>query len=551
MSRTCYDDEVPTVGLADSSNEIVSSFWSDEPQAVILIDDASRATATPRPGTREPRHKLQNFVVTASSIPGLKQTVQNFKILPWWNHMASFLIIDESSPHDQDCSNAFKILFTAWKMNLLHAKLICHHESKGPLIYSYNPYTNQAPLPWQLVKTYRIKNKHPWTLLVRGYQDSQEICKNIDFDTTENLGGYETRLSSFSVRDDKNWTDTNLESISSLNGILLHYIFRTLNSTVKIFVEPPKSIYNLTCSGFADMSLDAWSQQHDFNTSMTYPCDSSGLVFMTQHRGHLSQIGKLLRVIDISSRYAVVTVFFVTFVFFKFFLRQSVPSAILNIVRLICNTAVTNLPITVAMRIYLSGLFIFSVTLQGIYQGQLASLLTKEVNRQNVDTWWDLENWNYTVYVHKDVRPQLKTLNFRGRIVSLEDFACEKYVLEEAAAACVSDRSYLVNIAKKYDLHLSSNSFMKFFVVYLIREDWPVEEKLNTVLSRLVEGHIFHRIWWKKVDPTIRKIKYDEAKKDKQKFKVMTLKELAFAFAILAIGLTCSTVVFIVEIFMQ
>ena len=47
------------------------------------------------------------------------------------------------------------------------------------------------------------------------------------------------------------------------------------------------------------------------------------------------------------------------------------------------------------------------------------------------------------------------------------------------------------------------------------------------------------------------KIKYDKAEKDKQKFEVMTMKELAFAFAILVIGLACSTVIFIVEILMQ
>ena len=551
LSKTCYNDEVQTVGVAGLSNEIVSNFWSHKPQAVILIDNASRASTIPGPGTRKTRYKLQNFIITASSIPRLKRNLQHLRTLPWWNHMASFLIVDESTLHDQDCSNALKILTTAWKMNLLRAKFICHCDFKGPLIFSYNPYTNQAPLPWQMAKTSRIKNNHPWSLLVRGYQDSQEICENLDFDKTKDLGGYEIRLSSFSVNDDKNWSKTNLESISSPNGILLHYIFRTLNSTVRIFVESPKSISELTSSGFADISLDALPQQNNYNTSMTYPCGSSKLVSMTQHRGHLSEIGKLLRVLDISSRYAVFTVFFVTFVFFKLILRQSVTSAILNIVRLICNTAVPNLSNHVAMRMYLGGLFIFLLTLQGIYQGQLASLLTKQVSLPNVDSLEDLENWNYTIYNHKDITQYLKVLNFSGRVVSLEDFACEKYVLEDAGAACVHEWSLLVNIAKSSDLHLSRNQLIRMFLVYLIREDWPVEEKLNTVISRLVEADIFHRVSRKKIDSTIRRIKYDEEKKDKQEVKVMTLNELAFTFAILGIGLGCATVIFIVEILMQ
>ena len=465
--------------------------------------------------------------------------------------MASFLIINESSPHDQGCSNAFKILSTAWKMNLLHAKLICHHESKGPLIYSYNPYTNQAPLPWQLVKTYIIKNNHPWTLLVRGYQDSQEICKDLDFDKTKDLGGYETRLSSFSVKFQKNWSNTNLATISNLNAILLQYIFSALNSSVKIFVESPQSLFNLTSRGFADMSIDAWYQQNDFNISMTYTWGSSGLVSMTQHRGHLSQIGKLLHVLDNSSRYGVVIVGFVTFVFFKFFLRQTVISAILNIVRLICNAAVPNLPSNVAIRIYLSGLFIFSVTLQGIYQGQLASLLTKQVNLPNVDTIENLENMNYRVYGNKDVTSYLKILNFSGRIVPLDEFDCKKYVLEDAGAACVRDLTFLVDIAKEYNLHLSSDYLVKMLAVYLIREDWPLEEKLNTVISRLFEAYIFDRVLLKKVNSIMARIKYNEKEKEKHKFQVMVLHELAFAFTILGIGLACASVIFIVEIVMQ
>ena len=551
LSKTCYNNEVQTVGIAGSSIEIVSSFWSDEPQAVTLIDDASIAATTPSRGRREMQHKLRNFVITASSIPRLKQTLQNLEISQWWNHIASFLIIEETSPDDQGCSSAFKILSTAWKMNLLRAKLLCHHESKGLSIYSYNPYTNQAPLPWESVRTYRIKNEHPWTLLVRGYQASQEICKDLDFDKTKDLGGYEIRLSSYSVKYNKNWPNTNLESVRSDNAIRLGYIFRALNASVKIFVESRNNIFNLTKSGVADMSVNAWYQQNNFNTSMTYPYGSSGLVSMTQHRGRLSQIDKLLHVLDKSSRYAVVVVGFVTFVFFKFFLRQSVTSAILNIVRLICNAAVPNLPNNVAMRIYLSGLFVFSVTLQGIYQGQWASLLTKHVNLQNADTLEDLENLNYRIYAQKDLSSYFKISNFSGQFVSLEDFDCWKYVLEDAGAACVREKNYMIVIADKYNLHLSSDYLVKMFLAYMIRENWPVEEKLNTLISRLFEANIFDRVSLKKIGSTVKRIEYNEKEKDKQQFVVMTLKDLAFAFAILGIGLACSTVILVVEIFVQ
>ena len=548
MSKTCYNDEVQTVGIARSSSEIVSSFWSDEPRTVLLVDDASTARTSLGPGAQETRYKLRNFVVTAFSIPRLEQTLQKLKASPWWNHMASFLITDESSPFDQVCSNVFKILITAWKMNLLHAKVICHHKSKGPLIYSYNPYTNWAPVPWQLVKTYGTRNNHPWTLLVRGYQDSQEICKDLDFDKTNDLGGYETRLSVI-PEVGKNLSEINIENVESLNGIVMQYIFGALNSSIKIVVNETPN-FGPTINGFTDMSVNFWYRQNNFNASMTYPHYRSGIVSITQHRGYLSQIGKLLHVLDTTSRYAVLIVCFVTFLFFKFFARQSVTSAILTIVRLICNASVPNLPNNVVTRLYLSGLFIFTVTVQGIYQGQLASLLTKQVALPNVDTLKDLEDYNYTIYGQKNFVSYFKNLNFSGEIVSLEDFYCSEYALRDHDAACILDWLYSFKVVYNNNLHLS-HDLVETYLIYFIREDWPLENRINTVILRLSEADIFHRVYMKRFELTLRKIEFREKENDKQMIKVITLKELAFAFAILAIGLACSTVIFIIEILMQ
>ena len=548
MSNICYNNEVQPVGITGSSAEIVSSFWSDEPQAVILVDDVSTATTSPGPGAQKTRYKLQNFIVTASSIPRLKQTLQNLKTSPWWNHMASFLITDESLPLDQGCSNVFKILFTAWKMHLLHAKVICHHESKGPLIYSYNPYTNQAPLSWELVKTYGIRNNHPWTLLVRGYQDSQEICKDLDFDKTNDLGGYESRLSVFPRDIDKNLSKI-IGNVDNINGIVMQYIFRALNSSIKIVVNESPN-FGPTINGFTDISVNFWYQQNNFNASMTYPHYRSGIVSITQHRGYLSQIGKLLHVLDITSRYTVLIVCFVTFLFFKFFARQSVTSAILTIVRLVCNAAVPNLPSNVAARLYLSGLFMFTVTLEGIYQGQLASLLTKQVALPNVDTLKDLENYNYTIYGNKEFTSYFKNLNSSGQIVPLEGFYCSEYVLRDHDAACIMDWLYSLDVANENDLHVSSGKLVEMYVAYVIREDWPLEDRINIVISRLFEADIFYRVYMEKLSVALRKIKFKE-KKDNQMTEVITLKELAFAFAILGIGLACSTVIFIIEMLMH
>ena len=465
--------------------------------------------------------------------------------------MASFLIIDSPTPSDYRCSKAFEILSTAWKMNLLHAKFICLHKSKGLLIYSYNPYTNQAPLPWQLEKTYRIKNKHPWTLLVWSYQNNQEICKHIDFDKTKNLGGYEIQAAIYSSATEPQPPDLNVENLRGYNAIPVRYMLRALNVTSKIIAyEPSIEISDIMVHGATDIFLSAWPEQNNFNFSMTYPHVVTGLVSITQRRGNLSQIGKLLRVIDKSSRCAVAIVAFVTFVFFKFILRQPVTSAFLTIVRLICNAAVPNLPNDVPTRIYLSGLFLFMVTLQAIYQGQLASLLTKQVALPNVNTLEDLENFNFTIYSYKSYVHMLETLNYSGSFVPLEDFDCAEYVLRDNGAACVLGWWFAVDAADKFKLHHSNDMLITIYLTYFIREDWPIEERLNNVISRLFETHILEYVRTKKPALTISKLKYNEKENNKRKFEVIALEDLTFAFAILGIGLAFSTVIFIIELFM-
>ena len=513
-----------------------------------MIDDASEAVPAIPSDKPASRHKLQTFLVSISTVRKLEKILRHLKTSEWWNHMSSFLIIDNSTPLDQGCSKAFELLSTAWKMNLLHAKIICHHESKGPLIYAYNPYTNKASLPWQLEKTYTRKQQHPWTLLVRRYQDSQEICEDLDFDQTKDLGGYDIHAGVLSSNINKRSSRNKLESITGVNGVIARYIFNALNSTTKIFdSQTMAELFDGTVRGFTDIVIDAWYQQNDIDIQMTKPHQLSGLACITQHRGNLSQIDKLLRVIDQPSRYAVVFICFVTFVFFKFFIRQSVTSATLTIVRLMCNSSIPNIPNNVAARIYLSGLFLFLVTIQAIYQGQLASLLTKPVALPNIEKFEDLENFKYTIYGYKDFTFYFKKLNFSGPVVTLKYFKCTEYVLKDDSAACVGERLYLPEDADKFDLHLS-NTLIHMFIAYPIREDWPLEERMNTIISRLFESNIVDRIYMKELQLTLRKQEFHEKEKEIQRFTVIVLKDLAFAFAILGIGLAGATAVFLVEV---
>ena len=540
--ESCYKPHFSAVGIVGPhSAEIISSLQFRGSYSVILIDKESKYLPGDTLKYYAFQNELQIFMISIPKVTWkMKYMFEELSTLQWWNQMASFLIIDNPILSDWGCLAASGILDYAQKQKLLNAKFICHHKSKGPLIYSHNPYTDQAPIPWRLQESLTSK-RHLWTLFVRNYhQDKQKTCKDLDFDQTKDLGGHEIRAGLILT--------SKLERQCAPTIIIASYIFSALNSKTRNFEAdyPYKLLNHIYPGDHIDIILNLWVLNENITVQKTYPVWRFELAFITQHRGNLPQIEKLLRVIDRFSRYGVVIVCFITFFFFKFFLRQSVTSAILTIVRLICNAGIPNPPNIVATRIYLTGLFIFVVTLQGIYQGKLASLLTKPVALPNAKTFEDLENFHYTIYGDESMLLVLKERNYSGPVVPVKH-SCVEYVLRDDSAACFMKRDQLVNSAYMNDLHLSDTLMLKYFM-YTVRKDWPVLKRFNLLVSRLYESNIIERVFTNDSELSFKKQKFYEKEKENQGPTVITLTDLAFAFAILGIGLSGATVVFFIEL---
>ena len=547
MLESCYRHHYGAVGIVGPSAEIISSLQSRESNSVILID---KRTSPDEWKYSEFKNKLQTFVLSIpEEVSMFGNLLMNLITSQWWNHMASFFIIVNPKLSGQNRSKiADAILIYAWAANILNAKLICYYESQGLLIYSYNPYTDQAPIPWRQKKSHMIDG-HLWTLLVRSYhQDSQIFCKNLNFDQTKDLGGYEIRIGVILQGiNEYPFFKLDFEKLIDPTRVITQYVFRATNSTKKLIaVESEEKLLKHITDESIDISLTKFVSNEYIAYNFLYPYLRSEEGFVVQHRVNLSQTEKLLRVIDRFSRYGVVIVCFITFVFFKFFLQQSITSAILTIVRLICNAGIPNPPNIVATRIYLTGLFIFVMTLQGIYQGKLASLLTKPVALPNAKTFEDLENFHYTIYGDESILLLLKERNYSGPVVPVQH-SCVEYVLRDDSAACFMKRDQLVNSAYMNDLHLSDmlegNDFM-----FIVRTDWPLRERFNLLLSRLFESNIIERVYSEDYKMFLRKQKFYEEEKANQGPTVIVLKDLAFAFAMLAIGLAGATVVFFIEL---
>ena len=551
------------MGLAGTSTDIlVRTLWSQHNVSLTLLNN------TPRPlnessVSRKFQYRLPFFIVIASSSRDLFETLKGIKTSAWWNHMATFLILSRSLSLTYDCTDTFEILSTAWEMNLLNAKHLCLHQTKGLLIYDYNPYKVYAPDPWKLQNTYMVKDNHIWSLFVRTYRDDEKNCENLDFDKTRDLGGYEIRSTVKDIADSwhTDFNKTGTESFGDINGEIAKLLFRALNATPKLKLHnrtdtigflnikgKSEDFMTEVDRGVTDIGLIPRYQLIVENFTTTYPHWQSEISIITQYSGYASQIQKILGVIDYKSKFGMFLVHVSVMIYFKFFVKQALIPAILDTSRYYFCQPLLYLPKDHARRIYLSSIFAFGITVQSLYTGQLSSLLTKKVPLRNVNIVSDIIDLDYTVYGYKAMAHYLYNPEIRKRFVGIDSFNCTAYVLQSSSAACIHDWRFIIQDAEKLNLHIAEESLKKTLWTYVVRPDWPIENKINVILSRLVEGHIIDYILMKEPRRSFNIHKFYKALNATSHFEVITLEELTFMFNFLGIGLIVATIIFIIEV---
>lgn len=488
------------------------------------------------------RYKLKVFVIGASSPRKLFGTIQLIaKASIWWNHMASVIILD----HSAGCKKTMSSLYVAWKSDLLNAKVMCYRLDNRRAIFYYNPFTNYAPISWKSLSVMLGKNRHPFTPFWREHLANDTICRDLDFIKTNNLGMYEITVEG----DDKSFYNKAKGFKRLIQAVadrrrLMYVIFRSLNATAKF-----------TGRSSDDLPIDAEMNMRYAtaagNRPRTYPYQQIGTVIVSKFTGHKTQLEKIASVTDMNSRIGTIVVYLITMIIFKFCMHQPLGKAVLNLVRMTCNTAFTNLPHNTAPRMYITSLLFFVVTMQGIYQSDLASLLTKKVPYRNIDTIEDLANGDYKIY------GTVPRFFFRGDPTSFQERytrvenqeACVDRVVTDFTAVCVEFPAGLVlDMARKYDLHLSRELLGVVTRGFKIQPSWYLQDQLNTILGRLMEGDLFEA-WDLHCDPVqLKDFQFDKEVLLNTDFRVLELKDLLFAFVILGVGLACAAIVFIIEV---
>ena len=570
--NTCYTSELKLVGVAGDSAGIFLKLWSGESKfSIIILNYDNTNSDTLSSQENFPRKNIQYevgvYVLTISPSTNLDKLLVHIKVSPRWNYMAPFLIVNVPSPSgmEDDCSKGFETLWAAWKMNVINAKFICLHPTKGRLIFSYNPFMPIAPGPWKLNSTHRDpENGHLGSLFFRKYQEDSIICKEIDFDKTLDLGGFEIRATVKEV--DMLWYPNFIKNATGFDAYhgwgveLPKILFRKLNATVKLQMYPldyPLGIVDDqgnsdgaladVVTGISDILLISRYDDTISSLPTTYMHWEAGLSVMTQFSGELSQLEKIASVMDYPTRLGIFFVVLISLLFFKYFLRESIVRAVLNVNRIILSFPASTRPKNLVAKIYFGSLLIFATMIFIIFVGEMGSVLTKRVSLRDVKTLQDLDDLKYTVYIYKSYRKYLDNTYFNGCVVYIDSLNCTKHVQTDTKAACIQDQRLLIEIAAQLKLHLSDQIF-KTHSVYVIRYDWPLRNRLNVILQRLVEASIVSHVYMKGLQTTLDKFRYHEKTNgDDEDFKVLTMNDLGFVFSILGMGLTLATISLIVE----
>ncbi|KZC04357.1 hypothetical protein WN55_02719, partial [Dufourea novaeangliae] len=490
--------------------------------------------------------KLNHFVVIASSQPLLRLLLQGIKDSTWSNFNGVHVLIDRKT-EERGCVNAYRYLRTAWEYDLLSTIFLCIDPVDGLVIYTYNPYSRNAPTVWGDVGNFKGRSGHPWVLLKRKHRDGK-MCNGLWFDKTTDLNGYEVRLNAIEFNPhvciDPN--KRGLDKFTGDNSEIVKIVFRKLNTTVNVDVRhgTPDDLGGIDSdgimvgmlaeigSGNVDMGMNVRSLHAMWKIEHTYPHDQDGFCVITQRSGEVSKLMKILSFMSPGVILGNVVVLLIAlFVLTKY--GGCLPAG-LNIIRLVTCVSILRIPQHSPTRIVLSNVFLMVLIINASFQGHWASLLTIPVSRPNIRTVEDLKNSNYTIYGSRFITDYIYDPVLRSRFHEVAYYhECKQQVLATPYTACLDDCLHLYLGSREKTLH-RSRRIQQTIQVYATRENWPMFNRVTDVIRTVVEAGLVNM--WRKLN--LRKV-YMAWKRqrlnDKRKFRILRIRHITFSFCILGI----------------
>nr|XP_012138391.1 PREDICTED: uncharacterized protein LOC105662194 [Megachile rotundata] len=506
-------------------------------------------------------HKLTQFVVVSQSQPMLRLLLQRIRDSTWANFTGFYILIDRKT--ENGCANAYRFLWVAWEYDLLSSIFFCADPVEGLLIYTYNPYSNIVPSEWQDAGRFKGRKGHPWLLMKRKYQDGPNICKNLTFDKTTDLNGYEVRLNavSFMPHLGVDLNKSGLDKFSGGNGEIMKMVFRKLNASMNVIVNNG-TIYDLggvdshgypvgmladLDTGRVDIGMNARNLYAMWKLGHTYPHDQDGVCVITQRAGEKSELLKVLSFMSPSVRLTNAIIILIALCLLT--KQKGFVPAILDVIRMITSATMHRFPQGSACRIFFISVLVLIVIMNSLLLSHWSSLLTVPVPRPNIKTLEDLKKSNNTIYgstFYAHLFKNQVVLKSRFQAVSYDE--CKQRVRLSRNAACLDDCFHLyVRIRSDIETFTRSAPLQQHLQVYVTRENWSLLTPVTKLIQIAVEAGIV--VMWKKLNMlTMYRAWKRRLAREYRSYRTLRIKHVSFCFYLIAIGYCLATVVFVLEI---
>ncbi|XP_057336653.1 uncharacterized protein LOC130675150 [Microplitis mediator] len=566
LAEMCFTNNsnplIITADLVDDS-EVQNPYDFDAKNPMIVIDGNFKSEKMTGLIPSYP-----TYVLSFESIEKLGILIKEFKSSKIWSITSPFLILETNE--ESGCANAGNILKFLWKYDLLSAYYLCYQKDLS-FVYTFNPFTKYAPLPWEEIETAEkfIGNKS--TLYSLRYSEDQKVCKNLTFDKTQYLDGHQIKASAFGVI--KN--DTAQGKIHALNKHMnktlgakivdIYSLLSHINATWKTDFFPSSMARNANNRGYIELLVnneydmgDQLRQLADTNPEFTDIITAYREVkfsIITKKTNYSTAISELAYNPQFLVLCLVVLILISVVIIInnKFDVRRG----IMDVVRISASMGILSPIDRLSMRIVFFTGFLFVFTVMPEFQGQITAVLSKPM-RRNVDTLQDLYEHKYHVYfdgiLHNDMMSQkLWETDEDKEYLHSSNFTvikeCYKEALKDPTVACIYNTNSLVYRALQFnELHLSRKIVFKKYLVYWTRKNWALKSKLDGVgLIPLEMGFNKYRDD-KKIRERIDKLKKKDKINEDTNYGQIDLDNFVFAYIFTGSVFLLGIVIFGMEI---
>lgn len=586
IMKSCSSKKIRTVGLIAASDNFLLKMVLSSNFDITLIGGNMTNSLKKSETLQMIPYKLHNFIINAHSVSDLSHSLEILRSSVWWNFAGHFVVMEKYRT-DNYCKNADGFLRILWKYNIFDGIFICTEFTQEVTIFGFNPYNEQVPAPWALdhVINYEEFYEHPFIIFKRLYT-TKYACNNIFFEKTSNLNGYpitsniknypptmeiNINRSSDLVKRNKYYpmsktfyyvklTSKDWDKIRGMDSIIAQEFLNFYNATaiIKIYdndelfgaVDQNGNFYGMLKdlkTGDIDINFNNRFMLRKGNIPLTYPLQQSELSVVSHHRGDMNVLMRIMAFLNLKILISMWVVSLFTIFVFTFLIGEDLQLAVLQTLQLLLGMVIHRIIFSLSSRILFSCLILYYFIISSSVQSNMYAIVTAPQSLQNIDSFADLENLEYKLYVSSVGAAAFKR-GFYKNVEVIKNDHCVDNILDNSYAACIDDIYYLKYQAARHDLHVMKEGISKYYFVYPMRADWPLSHKLNYFNKKLNEAGILKMLISRSIQPANDVISFRELKYKSKIFQVLNLYKCGSIFYFWLGCIFISTAVFIIEV---